>query len=583
MELLECGRREPLVGQRDAELVALADVAAVEPCGHLDLSVRDAVLAQAGAQLLGCGGELVVEPRLVDRPLGHEDRAHLVVLEVARQQSHRRRDAGVRRHDHLGDAERLRDLGRLRRAAAAERDERELPRVMALLDGARADRARHVRVRDRDDSLGRFEQSEAEPVGEPLHRRGCELAVELHLAAEEAIGVDPPEHDVRVGQRRLLAALPVRGGAGRGTGAARADAEGAALVDVGDRAAAGADRVDVDHRHEQRVAGDPRVAGRRLADPAIGDDADVGRGAADVERDQAAPPRGLARPEAAEHAGRRAGEKQRHRLLRRRLDRGDAAVRHHHVQLSRHALGCERARQPFEVAAGGRPDERVHARGREALELAELREDVGAGGDERARHLLGDDLGRPPLVLRVQVREEEADRDRLDACVFECPGRSANLVLVERLDDLAGRRCDPLADHVPVASLHERLRLPRDVLHDRVVLRPLVAADVHDVAEALRRHHPGLRAAVLEHRVGRDGRPVEHRVEVGGSDTGIAAELAESRDERSPGVVGGRAHLVHVHDLRGRVVEHEVGEGAHRCRRRRPSSRRDCIARRDSV
>ncbi len=41
-----------------------------------------------------------------------------------------------------------------------------------------------------------------------LHGRDGRVAVELHLAAEEALGVDAAEHDVRVGQRRLLPPWP---------------------------------------------------------------------------------------------------------------------------------------------------------------------------------------------------------------------------------------------------------------------------------------------------------------------------------------------------------------------------------------
>ena len=104
----------------------------------------------------------------------------------------------MRRHEHLGDVERVGDLGRVQRAGAAEGDERELARVVALLDRARADRARHVRVRDREDPLGRLAQAEPELLGELLHRLDRGVAVELHPAAEEALRIDPAEHDVRV-------------------------------------------------------------------------------------------------------------------------------------------------------------------------------------------------------------------------------------------------------------------------------------------------------------------------------------------------------------------------------------------------
>ena len=198
---------------------------------------------------------------------------------------------------------------------------------------------RHVRVRDREDPLGRLGGgSPSCSASRPTTSTGG-VAVERHPAAEEALGVEPAEHDVRVADRRLLAAVPVAGRAGIGARAARADAERAALVDVRDRAAAGADRVHVEHRHEQRVAADPRVARRGLGDPALGDDPDVGRRAAHVERDHAACAR-RARPA---HCPPRIpaagpGEQQRHGPLGRGMLAGDAAARHHHVQLAVDAL-----------------------------------------------------------------------------------------------------------------------------------------------------------------------------------------------------------------------------------------------------
>ena len=187
--------------------------------------------------------------------------------------------------------------------------------------------------------------------------------------------------------------------------------------------------------------------------PALGDDADVGRRAADVEGDQALAAGRLAGPLAAEHARRPGPESSSVTGSRPRPSRaGDAAVRHHHVQLAADAPPASALGEPVEVAAGRGPDERVHRRGREALELAELREDVGARGDERVRDLLGDDLRGAPLVLRVEVGEEEADRDRLDAGLLQRAGRGAHLVLVERLEHLAARRHDPLAHDVAGAG-----------------------------------------------------------------------------------------------------------------------------------
>ena len=204
VELLERRLGEGPLGERHAQLVALADVAAVERADHLDVRSGNAVALEPAAQLRLELVELAVQPVGVDAALELEDGAHLVVLQVARQQPARRGDPGMRRHEHLGDLERVRDLRGMERAGAAEGDERELARVVALLDRARANRPGHVRVGDREDPLGGLEQAEPELVGEPLHDRNGGVAVERHPPAEEPPGVEPAEHEVRVADRRLL-------------------------------------------------------------------------------------------------------------------------------------------------------------------------------------------------------------------------------------------------------------------------------------------------------------------------------------------------------------------------------------------
>ena len=95
----------------------------------------------------------------------------------------------------------------------------------------------------------------------------------------------PPEHQIGVGDGRLRAAAAVADRAGIGAGAFRPDLDQAGRVDAGDRAAAGADRVHVDHRHVDRhrifdldLVGDGRLG--------VADQRDVGRGAAHVVGDE---------------------------------------------------------------------------------------------------------------------------------------------------------------------------------------------------------------------------------------------------------------------------------------------------------
>ena len=77
-------------------------------------------------------------------------------------------------------------------------------------------------------------------------------------------------------------------------------------------------------------------------------------------------------------------------------------------------------------------------------------------------------------------------------------------------------------------ALDERAVLPRQLLHDRVVLGALMSPHVDDVAVSLGRDHPGPRAAVLEDRVGGDGRPVKDVADVAGRDPVPLAELADA-------------------------------------------------------
>ena len=115
------------------------------------------------------------------------------------------------------------------------------------------------------------------------------------------------EDDVGVGDRGLGAALAVGGGAGVGAGGLRADAQRLGqLGHVRDRAAAGADRADVDAGGADGEVADLGLA----ADPRgeVLDEGDVGGGAAHVEGDQVAVAALLGDPHRAGDAAGRAGQ-----------------------------------------------------------------------------------------------------------------------------------------------------------------------------------------------------------------------------------------------------------------------------------
>ena len=173
-----------------------------------------------------------------------------------------------------------------------------------------------------------------------LQRLPRGVHVERDRATEEVAGIDVPEHDRRVGDRRAHAAARVTGRARIGARAARPDAKQAALVDPGDAAAAGADALDVDRREPGEVAlvlpAEPRLA--RPRDPTVAHEADVVARAAGVGDHRGGGAR-LA-------LGVVAARDRRHR--RTRVDRVDRRGRHR-VGVEHAAAGGDHQQPPFRV------------------------------------------------------------------------------------------------------------------------------------------------------------------------------------------------------------------------------------------
>ena len=138
----------------------------------------------------------------------------------------------------------------------------------------------------------------------PLDRLARPIDVELHPPFQEEVVRDAPEHELRVRIRRLPAPLPVTGGAGVGARALRPAPRVAGGIEPGDRAAAGADRDDVDRREADRHA-PLEVEGPRQLRLSVPDDGDVRARAAHVEAHDVAPAARSRDRGARDHAGRR--------------------------------------------------------------------------------------------------------------------------------------------------------------------------------------------------------------------------------------------------------------------------------------
>ena len=248
------------------------------------------------------------------------------MLLVAREQSRRRDDAGVGRNEDTRYLELGRDLAGEQRAGAARGHEREVARVVAPPDRVQLDRLGHVELLDLQRAKSGFLRRHVEPLGDRVDGLARQVLVELHLATEQtALGPESSKYELRVGRRRLGAAAAIARWPGVGAGRLGPDAEYAPCVDVGERAAARADRVDVDHRRHGVVLADLRVEQVPHAQLAARGDADIGRGSAHVERDHVVVAGLFAGPDSAQQPGDRAAQHQRDWPMRPRLDGGHTA------------------------------------------------------------------------------------------------------------------------------------------------------------------------------------------------------------------------------------------------------------------
>ena len=113
-----------------------------------------------------------------------------------------------------------------------------------------------------------------------------------------------------------------------------------------------------------------------------------------------------------------------------------------------------------------------------------------------------------PLVRVVEKGKQKADDDRPDAAALEYLDGLEHLLLVERDFDRAARRQDALGHRDAVPPSHQRLLLPGHVEVQREIIRPLMAADMKNVAKVARGEHADFGAIVLDRDVGGDGRAV---------------------------------------------------------------------------
>ncbi|MPM00211.1 hypothetical protein SDC9_46434 [bioreactor metagenome] len=301
-----------LAGHRD-----MAGVAVTQALRRHEFKLDRAGLRQIGREALALG-EFV--DHLALGGLRHQPCRHAVAARLepfcehvargllhqhlARRDQRRRGVLGQRHRIALRDVARADAIGREHRRHRRHRDALD-PRLVGNTAGQQrpgAAEGHHHRVRrDLGEAMQLGRDLRLEGVGHHRHR-GVEIdaqrlgdvgadrrlgaaGIKPHAAAEIGGGVEQTGEKAGVGDRRLLPAAAEASGAGEGAHAFRADHD-LAILHLEDRAAAGAGRDDLAQRKGDRDPLD--MTATDLGDLALGALADVGGGAADVDRDRVA-------------------------------------------------------------------------------------------------------------------------------------------------------------------------------------------------------------------------------------------------------------------------------------------------------
>ena len=212
-------------------------------------AVRDQNLYGLAFQLGGPRAERFdVEFRQSPAPSENE-----ISSEIGEQLAKRRQMARETRDDHPRDCELLGDQKHMHRPGAAEAQQHEVARIEAAVDRNLAHRAGHLGNRDADHAVGHVEDFVAV---EPAIGTLGQGARQHEAARQRAPRRQTPEEKVGIRYRGLGATALIARRSRHGAGAPWSHLQCAVLLDPRDRTATGADGVDIELRHLQRVGVD---------------------------------------------------------------------------------------------------------------------------------------------------------------------------------------------------------------------------------------------------------------------------------------------------------------------------------------
>jgi hypothetical protein len=236
-------------------------------------------------------------------------------------------------------------------------------------------------------------------------------------------------------------------------------------------------------------------------------------------------------PAAGDDAGRRTRQQRLVGKSGAQVDPHQSAVGLHQEELRCRDPGVgEPVRDPQQIRFHDRADMGVDHGRRQPGIFADRRKDARRQRNSPMGRCLGENASRPLLVIAIEETEQEAYRDRFDI-VFQKPlGGAPDVVLVERLDDLA-LVVEPLAHLVGETLRRQQRRLHVERIQQviRVRLRP--TARLVDGAKAPGNQQTGLDTLALDQRVGRDRRAVDQKSNIGRIDA-AGKEFVEGADHR---------------------------------------------------
>src|SRR5215216_2945569 len=240
----------------DFDRVLLTAIPHIETsAGSRDRFRGDPLSSQRGDSLHFRHGKEALQLREIHRVQRKDASLHAVDTWFVHQHAPSAEGAGERWDNDAAHAELIEQGSGMCRSSTTESDQGEVPRVVAATDGDELEGVDRLLVCYPDHARCSLDDSHPEPPRDRFVSRAGEIDVDLEVATEEVVRIENADNQQSVGDGRFDPAASVTSRSRIGSGREGADAQGAALIEPGDTAAAGSNLNDVDDWHFHRVTG----------------------------------------------------------------------------------------------------------------------------------------------------------------------------------------------------------------------------------------------------------------------------------------------------------------------------------------